>query len=832
MHRLERYLNKQRKVLKTFKFFELLFELSIFFCAWLQLGFLCRSFLSGIRALYGIKDQILVFIVLVGAGASLFWLWRQRFRVRFSWTQVAESIERGARYFKIEKQDRSELVSAASFLETSGQGESSELRAAHMDLWAHKIGEIQKPLKPFPSLWAKALLGSWIIVSSVMLVRWSDSGLPTRLVAWTPREFDMQLPFDGASWKQESGALSGVAGAFVRFEAPSYGWRQVFLYVREGEKIWQAIPCETYCAYQLKESGKYAVGTLWSRSSFFPLQVAPDEPPKSAIFAKQGPDLLSSLALEVANAKNLQIQMTASDDVLIRKIDILHRFENEESVLRSYVVNDRRFKKDDEVSLENWKGGQHEIFVRAYDDRQSSNSAPLIILFSDEELMKKKQLQDLRALLDSWIHILGDLLESNADNKVASNLILHLNEMAYPEAEAGSLLAAYTKELQLLQKRIEAWVRSSASMEQVPDLVRRTEKQILYGLSLIFQEKTGDLASTSRDLKGAQDRLQDLLKQMKDGKTDLSSEELQKAFENLMSKIEELQDKIKNLPQGPQDDLLNREALNEQVDQSQELADKIAEIQKQIAGGDSKGAMRELESLLNQLSILSKEMERSLEQWQDNMDRGAMQAMERYSKQLADLQKEEEELLKQTQKLKDRVEAEESKNQREWKPKDQKTADRENKEFEKLAKQQEAISKKMNELAETYEKSLEGTEFKEALRSSEVRELEESIKNQMSDSGKALRDQKGFEATSHEQESIELMKKAQKKQQSIKNQIQAASQPSAARDPSVKEKIDLQSSEGRGEKERRRKIMDSLRQKVDERFQDSHERYFEELLQR
>jgi hypothetical protein len=46
------------------------------------------------------------------------------------------------------------------------------------------------------------------------------------------------------------------------------------------------------------------------------------------------------------------------------------------------------------------------------------------------------------------------------------------------------------------------------------------------------------------------------------------------------------------------------------------------------------------------------------------------------------------------------------------------------------------------------------------------------------------------------------------------------------------QKIEIRGTESKSEKERRRKIMDSLKQQVGEKYQQSHERYFEELLQR
>ena len=67
----------------------------------------------------------------------------------------------------------------------------------------------------------------------------------------------------------------------------------------------------------------------------------------------------------------------------------------------------------------------------------------------------------------------------------------------------------------------------------------------------------------------------------------------------------------------------------------------------------------------------------------------------------------------------------------------------------------------------------------------------------------------------------------------MQKQVQSAMKPSESSGKrEIKEQVQIVGSEGKGEKERRRRIMDSLKQKVDERFQKSHEQYFEDLLQR
>jgi hypothetical protein len=750
-----------------------------------------------------------------------------------SLAEIGSRIEQRAISFNAKKH-RGELRSVGFFLESNGTTEDSrDFREAHLQFWNKRIVRIYRPLLPPMSASISYGVFALVTLSLAICVSKITHNLPTHVHEWMPAKFEIRGPYDGAPWEGQTGALSGIQGSEVRFEAPQHGSLKTFLYVKESGKDWLMIPCEGSCDWVLRERGQYAVGTLFSRSSIFPLQVMPDEAPRSVLFVNVNGEFVPSASVQALNQEKLQMQSTASDDIRLTKIEIHHRSpqnDNDETIFE-WTVNDSHFKKDFPLPLTGWKGGQHQIFIRAYDQFKSSDSSAVTILFEDEETMRAKRLADLRALIDEWVHVLADLLETQADKKLSEHLEKRLEGIQYPDTTDAPLIAAFVKELGLLSDRILRWAKYAPDFSQTDDLVVRAEKAILYGLSLIFQEKTGEIEATSDSLKNSQDQLSKLLEKIKKGEMDASSQELQAAFQKLAEQLAELQKKMRDLPSGPSDDLINREAMQAQVDESESLAKRIEEIQKQMAAGDNKGAMRELESLLNQLSILSKEMEHSLDQWKSNLDQGAMQSAERFQKKLEDLRKREEELAKKTENLKEKSQKLEAQNSKTWKPIQPEKIENLQKEYNDLKKQQEKVGQEFQQSTQDFDREMKGTEFEPMFRSEESKQNEQQISDRMTNAKDALTQRKGFDALSNEKEALELMKKLSESQQKMQQQMQQSGQREANTKQS-REKVEILATESKSEKERRRKIMDSLQHKVDERYQKSHEQYFEEMLQR
>jgi hypothetical protein len=721
--------------------------------------------------------------------------------------------------------------------ESSADSSGISLIEHHRRYWAGRLRQLVKFIFPDRRFFIK--LASALVLNLLLL---QTSGafrhhIPNSGLAWTPTEFSIRLPYPGSAWKTERGALSGIKGSFVRFSVADSEALQNYLFFIpvSGDSV--AIPCTEICELTLTQNGRYAFGNMFHRSAFFPVQVQDDQIPRGVLLADIKGEFSAGAVIQLQNVASLKVRGLASDDIRVESVEIVHRYSEspdkaENEVLFHKDIRLDAWKEDFEIPLSNWKGGQHQLFLRVRDQKSQIDSTPLTLLYADEETMKEKRLLSLRALIDEWVHVLGDLIDSEDKHQVVDGLENRLSSISYDIDGDAPMIAAYARELKALSSRIQKWLQYSPDMSGLPDLIRRTERQILYGLSLIFQEKTGDIQATQKSLSDAKGDLAHLLEQIKSGKLDAGSPELEKAFSELTKKLQELQSKIKELPSGPQDELLNRDALEAQMQESESLADRIEAIKKQIAGGDSKGAMRELESLLNQLSILTKEMERSLDQWKENVDRGSIQASQKYAKALEDLIKKQEKLLAETEALKNKAEKMKEESSKKWLPEDPKKVEQLQKAFDEKSGVQKEISDHFQKAREAFDKQVGGGEWNELLRSDEAKMSEEQAAESMVESQKSLHERRAFDSVEHQTDVLEHLKKSQQNQQNIQQQLQSVAQSAGSPGGQKNEHIETIVTEGKAEKERLRKIMDSLQQKVDDQFQKSHEKYFEDLLQR
>lgn len=751
---------------------------------------------------------------------------RRRWR-RLSYADVAGEIENQNPYFRLHPEERSELRIAGSLLDSKRSEESEDFALAHIRRIDSRISDWAWFLRP-PSL-----LGGWLVTLgffTVILSQFpsvSEIGLPKSGFMWSPQGHEVLLPFPGAEWERRTGSISTTIGSKVRFDAPKT-FLQPYVFVQLNDR-WSVFACTQFCEFEVQGSGQYSVGHLLQRSAAFPIQSFMDEPPRSAIWVKVNGDLVPGAALQLLNIKDLNLDLTATDDLRLSKLVLIHKYMDQEEVVDTIKADGKAFRASFILKMDGWKGGLHLIYLEPHDDFTSSRSEPLQITYNDESTLREKRLRDLEALINEWTHVLADLIESKLDKKLSDSLRSRLKEIQYPGMESSGLIAAYSKELQLLSDRILGWIDIRAPMTQVDDLIKRTERSILYGLSLLFQERAGDIGQTAADLKSSQADLSKLLEQIKSGKLDINSEALEEAFKELAKQLEEMQKKIAQLPKGPQDDLINREALEAQAQEAQSLADRIEEIRKQAQSGDSKGALRELESLLNQLSILSREMERGLEQWQQNMNQGALQKSQEFAKKIDGIKKRQEELMKETEAAKEKLEKLETKPFSIKDKKDLRDQEALEKKVESLEAKQEKLSEDLKEAGEQFDKSLEGTEWSQLFRSEDAKALESETGERMIQSKEGLDSFRMTESLTNQQEAVEMLKKISEGQKQMQQQMQ---QMSESMSPSAPEKMEILGSEGKGEKERKRKIMESLKQNVGEKYQKSHERYFEELLQR
>jgi len=821
-------LDRERRRLKAYRFLQEFFRSSVLAAVGF-VGVFCIQRVLLAVAKVSIHSEAISQGLL---GLLVLWILGDFYRRRFLWSriryaEVAEEIEKQNPYFKANRQERSELRIAGSFLDETRSEESAEFCEAHLqraDLLSRAWSWSLRPRLFFALLIAAA---GFLSIFVSQLPSFEEVGLPRVGLVWTPKTHEILPPYADASWEKRVGSVSATRGSRVRVEAP-HSWLQTFVFVFSNQR-WSAERCENFCEFEIRESGQFSIGTLLSRSSAFPVQSLLDEPPRSAVWVQVNGDLVPGASLQLLNIKDLNLELTASDDLRLKKIAVIHRYGETEEVLETFEAQGKSFRGGYKLRMEGWKGGLHLILLEPHDDFSSSRSEPLQITYNDEATLREKRLRDLEALLNEWTHVLADLIESKLDQKLAGGLKDRLKDIQYPEVESSGLIAAYVKELQLLSDRVAGWIETRSPMSQVDNLIDRTERAILYGLSLLFQERAGDISQTTSELKSSQADLAKLLEQIKAGKLDLDSEALEQAFKELAKQLEDLQKKIADLPKGPQDDMINREALEAQSQEAQSLADRIEEIRKQAQSGDSKGALREMESLLNQLSILSREMERGLEQWQQNMDQGALQKSQEFAKKIDEIKKKQESLVEETKVAKEKLEELEQKPFNRRDSKDEREQQKLEKKIESLESKQSDLSQQLKQAAEEFDKALEGTEWSQLFRSEEAKTLEDQAGERMLKSKDGLSTLRMMESVTNQQEAVELLKKISEGQSKMQEKVQQM--PETGRAPAP-ERMEILGSEGKGEKERKRKIMESLKQNVGEKYQKSHERYFEELLQR
>lgn len=825
MYQLREYLTRQR-FLRGVYFYSEVFFLSL-----------------SLIGLFGVLTYLLVQLsasftnpsfVFIPIGVGLFGLyylvrlWMRAIR-RFTHWDIVKCADFLERDYLFQKELRGELRAAAAVSISQGVSGSDEFQKLHLNRWEKKVHELPQVTGPSRRFFYSGFLAFLTLGSLFTITQYWQWELPKAGLAWVPSGYEVKLP-GNSQWKSEVGVIRGLEGSLVRFSPPNLHGLKAFLFT-EAEGHWNSELCQDYCYLQLNKSSRYAVGTLFSRSAFFPIQVTKDEAPKSVLMALVDGEFSPRLSLKLSNVKKLLLKGLASDDLQIIKVDLIHKSDSEE-VLQTWKVEDLHWKWDGSINLEDWKAGQHSVFLRVTDRSQSENSEPITILFEDEESLREKRILSLRSLIEEWVHVLGDLIETQTSGKVVPLLEKRLSQINYSGIDSSPLVVAYSKELQRLSERISRWIKFSPDMSNIGDLISRTERQIIYGLSLLFQEKTGSIEDSSRSLNAAKKNLGTLLDDIKNGKLDLQSKEIQQAFDKLSSQLKELQDKIRNMPQGPQDEMFNREALDQQLAESESIEDRIEEIKKQLESGDQKGALRELESLLNQLSILTKEMESSLGQWKESLDQGSIQSSQKFSKSLEELAKKQEKLLRETEELKAKQEKLKEEASRKWEPENPKKAEEMHRAIEDKKKIQNALSEEFRKSREAFDKEMAGTEWADFMRSDEMKEGEDSIADQMEKSSDALSQKRLFDSIAAQKSALEYLKKSQEQQSNAQKQIQQMGQQQQAGQRIKEENIETLATESKVERERRKKIMESLRQSVDGRFQKSHERYFEDLLQR
>lgn len=213
--------------------------------------------------------------------------------------------------------------------------------------------------------------------------------------------------------------------------------------------------------------------------------------------------------------------------------------------------------------------------------------------------------------------------------------------------------------------------------------VTTSEHNVLYLEALLDRQKLEALKELAKELKQDRDELSHLMEDYAKTKDPQAQQKLLEQMQALRERMAELQQRMAELTKGIRDEFMNREAL-EQLMEEQDLSNKLDEMEKLVREGKAEEAMKKMQELAMQ-------MDEMLEQLEDAGDRADQQADPELSRMVEEFQDNLDETLKQQQQL-----AEKTRSLRDKYRAQQK---------ERIARQGEALKRELKQKLDELDKS-------------------------------------------------------------------------------------------------------------------------------
>jgi len=256
-------------------------------------------------------------------------------------------------------------------------------------------------------------------------------------------------------------------------------------------------------------------------------------------------------------------------------------------------------------------------------------------------------------------------------------------------------------------------------------------------------EKTADLA------KELQEEIAKMREKSLNG--EMSEWERTQMLKNIMQKQNEMQQLIQETADKNKSKNQMQNELTEEQEAMLEKQKQIEELMENVMTDEMKDLLKQIEDLQNnfdkdKLNEISEEMDMSMEDMQKQLDRN-LEMLKRF-----EVEQKVEKTIDELNKLAEEQEnlAEDTENKLDTK--------------ENLEERQKEINEKFEQIAEEYKKTEElNDELKSPMKMDEITEEEESIKEDMKDSGEKLSKGKNKKASKSQKSSSSKMKKMAKK---------------------------------------------------------------------
>jgi hypothetical protein len=280
---------------------------------------------------------------------------------------------------------------------------------------------------------------------------------------------------------------------------------------------------------------------------------------------------------------------------------------------------------------------------KSTDDRAQTLAQDMAKLAEDID-----QLRDPPGELASALWNVSKELE--ADTAAVSTQRKLLLRLAGKEPSGSMLKLADAKDGSLSR---EAGRRLSAAIAKD---IATSERNVLYLEALLDRQKLEALKELAKELKQDRDELAHLMEDYAKTKDSAAQEKLLELMQALRARMAELQQRMAELTRGIRDEFMNREAL-EQLMEEQDLSRKLDELEQLVREGRAEEAMKKMQELAMQMDELLEQLEEAGDRADQQADPELARLVEAFQNNLDETLEQQQKLAEKTRRLRDRYRA-------------------------------------------------------------------------------------------------------------------------------------------------------------------------------
>jgi hypothetical protein len=271
--------------------------------------------------------------------------------------------------------------------------------------------------------------------------------------------------------------------------------------------------------------------------------------------------------------------------------------------------------------------------VEAIDERADALGQELS-LFLSQALADKDPPYEL---LSAAVNVEGELRRDTMNVRSLRRYLRRVSEDLRAGGSSGPLLAPTLNRLgSMLAADIE-----------------HSQKNVLYLEALLDRQKLEAIKELAEQLRSDRRELSRLLEEFRDTKDDQVQQALLGQMESLRQRMQELQKRMTELAHGIHDDFMNREAL-EQMMQEQDMGSALDDMEKLVREGKTDEAMKKMQELSMEMDEFLESLENAAEQADEQADPELARQFEAFSQQLDETLKSQQQVADQTRALRDK----------------------------------------------------------------------------------------------------------------------------------------------------------------------------------